>query len=527
MNYSPNHQLFSSVFVLPSAVADEHLKLASGAALKVILALFRSQNEPFDPQNLSQKTGLPVSEVLDQCAYWAQKGVLQGDTHPAVQAVTAKDSDPQADEVPTAIAEKTDEEPPYKDEKKKKPAQEVHYAPIDSIPYEPVSGTIYLMPQEGSSDDPNAPLMQTIIVERGRDQYIELFTGKELPEPESKPEETALEPKRKNHRDPITMEELSEMFDIPDINQPFVAGPVASAAIATAVNMTEAAMEVAMDATTKAIIAAETAEREKQEAKKKAREKITVSPSRPTHAQICKRLDECEELRILFNEAQAVLGRMMGTGDQAALLLLYDYYGLPADVLLMLCEYARTMGKAGNLNYIYAVGQDWSEREIDTFERADEELRRLARVDSNWSRLCELTGIQHPKPTKGQQKYLRTWIDEWKFSIPMIALAFEKMQERTDTVRFSYMNGILKNWRAKGITTPAQAAKEEQEFQEKMQTEKAEKKPFAKKQTAVSDGISAAAAKSGTAGTPASYDLDKAEQTARSTVPTLRKRGKK
>ncbi len=385
MKYLPNPMLFSSVFVMPAAVVDEHLKLASAAALKVILCLFRCQNEAFDLQNIADKTGLSVGEAADACAYWTEKGVLLCDCR----------------EVPMSVA---------------------------------------VQEPAGVKKTPEEPKKQTV----------------------------------------------AESAPAAEVQQP-----------------------------------------EPQEAKKTVREKLTVSPSRPTHAQICQRLDECAEIRELFNEAQAVLGRMLGTGDQAALLLLFDYYGLPADVLLMLCEYARTMGKAGNLNYIYAVGQDWSEREIDTFERADAELRRLAEVDTNWSQFCSLTGMQHMKPTKGQQKYLHTWINEWKFSVSMLAVAFEKMKERTDGVRFSYMNGILKNWLTKGIMTPEQVEAEEQEFKEKVQ--EATVSRTAKKaevQAEISEGVSAAVAKSGIAAGPASYDLDKAEQAARSTVPTLKKRKK-
>ena len=265
-------------------------------------------------------------------------------------------------------------------------------------------------------------------------------------------------------------------------------------------------------------------ENDNKENIRKTPEKITVSPSRPTHEQICQRLDASEALRELFNEAQSALGRLLGTGDQAALLLLYDYYGLPADVILMLCEYARTAGKAGNLNYIYSIGVNWSEREIDTFERADEELRRLAEVDANWTSLCKLTGLQHAKPTKGQQKYLSDWLNVWKFSLPMIALAYEKMTEHTDGVRFSYMNGILKNWYTKGIATPEQVQKEEETYRKQIEEKKAEKANPPKKQNIAAPGISPAAAKSGIADGPASYDLDKAEKAARSTVPVLRKR---
>lgn len=445
LKYLPNPMLFSSVFVLPAAIADEHLKLASAAALKVILTLFRCQNEAFDLQKIADRTGLAVGEVADACAYWADKGVLLvNGTTPSVPT----------QEISTVAAQQTAGE--------NEDITTLYVAESETA--DPVCEVVHITADDFAdlqTEDENAPLQDIVL-----DPLVQ---------------KTSVEP--------------------------------------------DAVTELNNNATVSMI--REESEKEKVEASRNTREKITVSPSRPTHAQICARLDESAELRELFNEAQTVLGRMLGTGDQAALLLLYDYYGLPADVLLMLCEYARTMGKAGNLNYIYAVGQDWSEREIDTFERADEELRRLAQVDTDWTQFCALTGLQHLKPTKGQQKYIHSWTTEWKFTVPMLALAFEKMKERTDGVRFSYMNGILKNWFAKGITTPEQVEKEELDFKEKSQPDKIRtaKKPSEPKANG-SEGVSAAVAKSGIAGGEASYDLDKAEQAARNTVPTLKKRKK-
>lgn len=383
MMYKPNPSQFSSVFVLPTAIADEHLKLCSAAQLKVILALYRLQNEAADTAKLCEKAGLPEQEVLDACAYWCEKGVLfceQGS-----ESLTAP---------PAAAADRT---------------------PAPQTP--PPTGQTSL-----SADS------------------------------EAKPADTAKEPSSQE-------------------------------------------------------TAAKTG---------KEREKITVSPTRPTYEQIRRRLDESEEVRALFSETQLVLGRLLGTGDQAALLLLHDYYGLKTEVLLMLCEYARSVGKTGNLNYIYAVGTDWSSREIDTFERAVEEIRRLQTVNTSWSQLCSLTGLQHPTPTKTQQRYLACWLDEWKFDLAMVALAYEKMKERTQSVRFSYMNGILKNWHEKGLTTPEQVQAEEEGFRERISAAR----PVQKKESRKTN----ANAKSGIPDTPASYDLEKAEQQARESVPTLRKR---
>lgn len=365
MNYTVNPLQFSSVFVLPASITDEHLKLCSAAQLKTVLAVYRCQNTAFNEQTLCALTGLPECEVADALQFWAQRGVLLvGGEVPSVQA-------PVVPTPPVAVA--------------------------------------------------------------------------------------AQEPK-------------------PAV-QPAVSEPEAPA-------------------------------------KSARKSDIDLTPSKPTHEQISKRLNESAELRELFSEVQTALGRLLGTGDQAALLLLFDYYGLKTEVLLMLCEYARSIGKASNLNYIYTVGADWSSREIDTLERADEEITRLRSVNASWTQLCALTGMKHPTPTKNQQKYLSCWLEDWHFSLPMIALAYEKMQEHKEGVDFRYLNGILKNWNTKGIRTPEQIEQEERDFREKASPKEektAPKRPNANTRNGIPD-------------TPASYDLNEAEQQARQSVPVLRKR---
>ena len=113
-------------------------------------------------------------------------------------------------------------------------------------------------------------------------------------------------------------------------------------------------------------------------AEKPKRSKVSPNnPPRLKYDEICKRIGESEEIRILLNEAQLKLGRTIGTGDQSSLILLHDYYGLPIEVILSICEYAGSKGKSANMNYIYKVGTDWSQREIDTIEAADRELKKL------------------------------------------------------------------------------------------------------------------------------------------------------
>ena len=260
----------------------------------------------------------------------------------------------------------------------------------------------------------------------------------------------------------------------------------------------------------------ETAERTEAQPAPAQKASVPLTPSKPSYEVICSRLEEDAAVRALFSEAQLRLGRTIGTADQASLLLLYDYYGLPAEVILAICEYARLHKKERNMGYIYTVGMDWGKREINTIEAADEELKRLESVNTRWTQFARMTGIKGASPTTAQQKYLSVWLDEWHFSFDMLSLAYEEMTKNTDKTSFPYMNRILSNWKGAGVDTPEKAAQKEKEFK-----------------LAQIDRAAAAAAQTQKAkkktepAAPASYDMEKAVQKMNTTVPKLKKKEKR
>ena len=52
---------------------------------------------------------------------------------------------------------------------------------------------------------------------------------------------------------------------------------------------------------------------------------------------------------------------------------------------------------------------------------ADEEFKRLRSVNENWSLFARAVGLKAEYPTAAQQKYLSTWMDDWRFSPEMLA----------------------------------------------------------------------------------------------------------
>lgn len=199
---------------------------------------------------------------------------------------------------------------------------------------------------------------------------------------------------------------------------------------------------------------------------KAVKEDPIIAPSKPSSSEIAERLDESPEIGHLFNEAQHKLGKTIGYDGQCTLLLLHDHYGLPADVLFMLIDYCVSIGKT-NYSYIQAVGKDWGTREVDTLDKAAEQITALRKANAVWHEFAKSAGIVNPRPTTSQTAYLRKWSNELKFSTDMIILAYEEMANHTGKLNFNYIDKVLSNWHSKGYKTPEDVANASAEQKEK------------------------------------------------------------
>ncbi len=74
--YKINPNSYRSVFVLPKAVADEHLRLAGKSQLKLLLCLFSHAGEDLTVTELSKLTGVPKDEIDDDMLYWIDAGIV-------------------------------------------------------------------------------------------------------------------------------------------------------------------------------------------------------------------------------------------------------------------------------------------------------------------------------------------------------------------------------------------------------------------------------------------------------------------
>ena len=200
--------------------------------------------------------------------------------------------------------------------------------------------------------------------------------------------------------------------------------------------------------------------------------KESLSAPRLTPADIINAQRENSDIAFLLNEAQVILGRTISHAEQEMLVNMVNYYGLKAEVIMMILEFYRSekkRGKSIGISYVNAMAKNWAEEGIDSVADAEIKLQDIAKSDRLWNEIIAVTGIRHKRPTAKQREMIKDWFSD--FDITMITLAADIMKENIPEPKLNYMNTIIKKWRKNGISSPSQV-KAEQEAYAKSKSEK-------------------------------------------------------
>ena len=187
--------------------------------------------------------------------------------------------------------------------------------------------------------------------------------------------------------------------------------------------------------------------------------RILSRPDKPDTKYLIRRMDEDSSIAYLMQSADEIFGRMTSNNDKATLLLIHEYDGLPVEVIIMLLQYAFSIGKV-NMRYIEKLAISWADEEITTLERAENKIQHLT-SGRNAAKLVQRTlGIDEHSPTERETAYAENWVNVWKFTLDMIREAYERCVDAKGKYIPKYTNSILERWHNAGICTLEQAQAE-------------------------------------------------------------------
>ena len=197
----------------------------------------------------------------------------------------------------------------------------------------------------------------------------------------------------------------------------------------------------------------ETEQSPKENAEEPQKHFTATRPQKPDFVFTAQRLAVDEELKMLVEETQTTLGKVLSNSDIATLLMLKDTCGLPLDVIFMLIHYCASIDK-GNIRTIENIGIQWANDGVYSLEAADNKIKQIQKTTANFSFVSKAFGLKNVgSPTKKQLEYGDKWVSEWKFSPEMLREAYERCVDTKGTMNLRYIDGILKRWNASNLHT--------------------------------------------------------------------------
>ena len=181
-----------------------------------------------------------------------------------------------------------------------------------------------------------------------------------------------------------------------------------------------------------------------------------------TAEDIATRTGENGEFKTIVDETQRILGHMLTGADLKTLFGIYDYLRLPPEVIFLLINHCVEdsrerlgPGKLPSMRSIEREAYAWHNREILTFERAEEYLVRKREHSGAINDAKRILQINGRNLSTTEHKYVESWL-EMGFDLEAIALAYDKTVVKTGNLAWKYMNSILTSWHGKNLHTAEQ-----------------------------------------------------------------------
>lgn len=152
---------------------------------------------------------------------------------------------------------------------------------------------------------------------------------------------------------------------------------------------------------------------------------------------------------VLCEEAQNAFGRALGRSELQRLVGLYLNEGWQPDVLLLGCAEVARQGR----RTVAALSRElerWRADNVETGEDAERWLKRQKLREEWWTEAARMFGMEPRQLTRWERGAIVRWHEEWGYGAAMVDEALLHAENHR-TIR--YVDGILRSWRAQGLTT--------------------------------------------------------------------------
>lgn len=182
-------------------------------------------------------------------------------------------------------------------------------------------------------------------------------------------------------------------------------------------------------------------------------------PPQYTAEDILRRTREDSDFSAILAEAARVIGRNLNSNDTRLLFGVYDYLGLPTEVIFLLLNYCGELyqerygsSRRPTAMAIEKLAYEWARLEILTLEQAEKHISEQKERRGAAGKIKTALNIYGRELTATEQKYIDAWL-EMGFGAEAVGVAYDRTVTATGSLKWAYMNKILLSWHEKGLHT--------------------------------------------------------------------------
>lgn len=158
--------------------------------------------------------------------------------------------------------------------------------------------------------------------------------------------------------------------------------------------------------------------------------------------EISKRIKEDSKLSQMYKIVSGFLGKTLSSADIEVLYSMYDYYRLPAEVIVVMIEYFVSRG-VNTMRKLEKEAQKWSQNGVDTVAKAKKHIKKREEFLSYAGAVKRIIGANERKLTTKELEFVAKWQSELCATQEQIKEAYEVTIDKAGKLSFNYMNKVL------------------------------------------------------------------------------------
>lgn len=175
------------------------------------------------------------------------------------------------------------------------------------------------------------------------------------------------------------------------------------------------------------------------------------SPPAYTAAEMNEMMERRQSLRVMVDEAQRTLGKMLTPYEINILLGMVSYLGLDEDYILLLLAHCKRIGVTG-LRTVERYAIKFSDSGIRTASELEDRVQTLEEAHTLEGKVRAMFGMEKRALTAKERAMLEAWVG-YGYGEEIIRRAYEIAVNSTGKSSVPYANSILERWHSEGLKT--------------------------------------------------------------------------